>query len=153
MLASALGNGSRDEVPAGNSSALPSVAAAPAVPAAVEPSPETPVVVPAEPAARSTPQARPPGPATSKSATSTPARPKPTASKPAPQDTRAAPKPAPKPEPVAVEPASNCHPSYSPCVPDGPDLDCGDIDGQVTVRGPDEYRLDADKDGTGCDSN
>ena len=39
VLASALGNGSRDEVPAGNSSALPSAAAAPAVPAAVEPSP------------------------------------------------------------------------------------------------------------------
>ena len=147
VLASALGNGSRDEVPTGSSSALPSVTAAPAVPVAVEPSPETtsavPVAVPAESAARSTAQARPPAPATSK----------PTSSKPAPQDTRAAPKPASKPEPVAVEPASNCHPSYSPCLPDGPDLDCGDIDGQVTVKGPDEYRLDADDDGTGCDSN
>jgi hypothetical protein len=152
VLASALGNDSRDEVPAGNSSALPPAAAAPAVPAAVAPTFETtsavPVAVPAEPAARSTVQARPPAPATSKPSTA-----KPTTSKTAVPDARAARKSAPKPEAVAVEPASNCHPSYSPCLPDGPDLDCGDINGQVTVKGPDEYRLDADDDGTGCDSN
>jgi hypothetical protein len=157
VLASALGNGSRDEVPAGNSSALPSATAAPAVPAAVEPSPGTtsavPVAAAVEPAARSTAQARPPAPATSKPTASKSTTSKPTASKSAPPEARAAPKPAPKPAPVAAQAASNCHPSYSPCLPDGPDLDCGDIDGQVTVKGPDEYRLDADDDGTGCDSN
>ncbi|MHA6793891.1 thermonuclease family protein [Pseudonocardia bannensis] len=66
-----------------------------------------------------------------------------------------APKPAPKPEPKpAPEPAreSGCHPSYVPCIPDGPDLDCGDIGHSVKVVGPDAYRLDADDDGTGCDS-
>ncbi len=48
---------------------------------------------------------------------------------------------------------SNCHPSYSPCVPDlGYDLDCPDIGRRVKVIGYDEYRLDADDDGTGCDS-
>jgi endonuclease YncB( thermonuclease family) len=61
------------------------------------------------------------------------------------------PAPAPKADPA---PASelNCHPSYQPCVADGPDLDCPQIGHQVSVVGPDEYRLDADNDGTGCDS-
>ena len=54
VLASALGTGSRDEVPAGNSSALPSAAVAPVVPAAVEPSPETSSAVPV--AVRSNPR-------------------------------------------------------------------------------------------------
>jgi hypothetical protein len=107
---------------------VPPSAAAPAVPAVVEPSPGTTDAVPviaeqAEPAARSTVQARPPAPATS-----TPTTSKPTTAKPTPRTVQA----APTPEPVAAEPASNCHPSYSPCLPDGPDLDCGDINGQVT---------------------
>jgi hypothetical protein len=64
-----------------------------------------------------------------------------------------APAPAPKPEP-APAPRSNCHPSYQLCIPAGPDLDCHEIGHQVTVVGPDEYRLNADpeKDNTGCDS-
>ena len=58
---------------------------------------------------------------------------------------------------VAVAATSNCHPSYEPpsdqpCVPEGPDLDCPEIGYQVKVVGPDEYRLDADKDGWGCES-
>jgi hypothetical protein len=44
-----------------------------------------------------------------------------------------------------------CHPSYRPCLPIVPDLDCADIDGPVTVIGPDEYRLDGDGDGIGCE--
>ncbi|WP_308283157.1 thermonuclease family protein [Pseudonocardia nigra] len=62
--------------------------------------------------------------------------------------------PASAPEPApAPEQGSNCHPSYEPCVPDGPDLDCGDIGHQVKVVGPDEYRLDGnDNDGKGCES-
>jgi len=71
----------------------------------------------------------------------------------------ATPKPAPrKPVPVPVKtpapkPPANCSPSYKPCVPNVPyDLDCPDIGFQVTVIGPDVYRLDRDQDGVGCES-
>jgi endonuclease YncB( thermonuclease family) len=49
---------------------------------------------------------------------------------------------------------SNCHPSYTPCVPNVPyDLDCPDIGFPVTVIGPDVYRLDNnDPDNIGCES-
>jgi endonuclease YncB( thermonuclease family) len=65
-----------------------------------------------------------------------------------------APAPAPRPEPKpAPAPKSGCHPSYEPCVPDGPDLDCPEIGYKVKVVGPDEYRLDGtDNDGWGCES-
>jgi hypothetical protein len=61
-----------------------------------------------------------------------------------------------EPEP---EPAANCHPSYDPCLdPNASDYDCaggsGDgpkYTGYVTVKGPDEYDLDSDGDGTGCE--
>jgi endonuclease YncB( thermonuclease family) len=50
------------------------------------------------------------------------------------------------------EPARSCHPSYTPCVPDvSHDLDCADIGFTVRVVGPDEYRLDGDGDGYGCE--
>jgi micrococcal nuclease len=60
----------------------------------------------------------------------------------------------PKPKPKATTaPKSDCHPSYSPCVPNvGHDLDCPDIGFQVRVKGPDTYRLDRDHDGFGCES-
>jgi micrococcal nuclease len=54
-------------------------------------------------------------------------------------------KPAPKPAPA-------CHPSYDPCLPIVGDLDCPEIGHQVSVIGPDDYRLDRDHDGIGCDS-
>jgi len=62
--------------------------------------------------------------------------------------------PAPVDEPDPEPPANaDCHPSYDPCVPNaGHDLDCGDIGVPVTVIGPDEYRLDRDHDGGGCES-
>ena len=44
-----------------------------------------------------------------------------------------------------------CHPSYSPCLPITGDLDCADVNGPVTVRGTDPYRLDNDGDGVGCE--
>jgi hypothetical protein len=53
-----------------------------------------------------------------------------------------------------VAPVSSCHPSYTPCIPNGPDLDCADVRplvGSVRVIGPDSYRLDGDKDGIGCE--
>ena len=54
-----------------------------------------------------------------------------------------------------TERPSNCHPSYSPCLPVVADLNCPDVRAlgaaPVTVRGPDDYRLDADHDGIGCE--
>lgn len=62
----------------------------------------------------------------------------------------------------AAEPpgAGTCHPSYAPCLdPSASDYDCeggsGDgpmYTGYVTVKGPDDYGLDRDGDGSGCES-
>jgi endonuclease YncB( thermonuclease family) len=64
----------------------------------------------------------------------------------------ATPVPAPKPPTPA---GSNCHPSYSPCLPIVDDLDCADIRAMgvapVRVLSSDPYRLDADNDGSGCE--
>jgi micrococcal nuclease len=76
--------------------------------------------------------------------------------------TPAPPTPAPTPVPTPVplveappEPASNCHPSYDPCLPIVDDLDCADVRAlgvaPVDVIGTDSYRLDRDKDGLGCE--
>jgi resuscitation-promoting factor RpfB len=47
----------------------------------------------------------------------------------------------------------NCDPNYSPCIPYvSYDLNCPDVGMRVSVIGTDRHRLDADKDGTGCDS-
>jgi hypothetical protein len=62
-------------------------------------------------------------------------------------------------EAAAPEPAASCHPSYDPCLdPNASDYDCegGSGDGPeytgfVTVKGPDDYDLDSDGDGTGCE--
>lgn len=69
---------------------------------------------------------------------------------------RPKPKPAPKPQAPSGGGGGGggevgCHPSYSPCVPTGRDYDCGELGGPYTVRGPDEYRLDGDNDGVGCE--
>lgn len=59
-------------------------------------------------------------------------------------------------EPADDEPAGGggCHSSYSGCVPDeGYDVDCGELgDTDIDVYGDDEYGLDADGDGIGCES-
>lgn len=52
-------------------------------------------------------------------------------------------------------PAKRCDAAYpSVCIPPAPpDLDCGDITfKRFTVKAPDPHRLDADKDGIGCES-
>lgn len=57
-------------------------------------------------------------------------------------------------------PAENCHPSYDPCLdPNASDYDCAggsgdgpEYTGPVRVIGPDEYDLDADGDGSACES-
>ncbi len=47
---------------------------------------------------------------------------------------------------------SDCNENYSGCVEDSEfDLDCIDVDGEVEVIGYDEYRLDGDGDGWGCE--
>jgi len=56
--------------------------------------------------------------------------------------------------------AASCHPSYDPCLdPNASDYDCSggsgdgpEYTGFVTVSGPDDYGLDSDGDGTGCES-
>lgn len=48
---------------------------------------------------------------------------------------------------------SECNENYSPCVDNSSyDLDCADIGEEVEVVGYDEYRLDRDGDGWGCES-
>lgn len=57
------------------------------------------------------------------------------------------------PEPTGAN--TSCHPSYTPCLPIVADLNCPDVRAMgaapVTVIGPDEYRLDGDHDGIGCE--
>jgi endonuclease YncB( thermonuclease family) len=53
--------------------------------------------------------------------------------------------------------SANCHPSYDPCLPIVEDLDCAQVRAMgkapVTVKGPDDYMLDAEEDGLGCEAN
>jgi hypothetical protein len=66
----------------------------------------------------------------------------------------------PEPEPEVAPAAAACHPSYDPCLkPDATDYDCAggsgdgpEYTGFVTVTGSDDYDLDSDGDGTGCES-
>jgi endonuclease YncB( thermonuclease family) len=46
----------------------------------------------------------------------------------------------------------SCAPGYSPCLAITDDLDCADVPGPVTVTGQDQYGLDRDGDGVGCDA-
>jgi endonuclease YncB( thermonuclease family) len=59
------------------------------------------------------------------------------------------------PTPPPLPSGSNCHSSYSPCLPVVGDLDCADIRAlgvaPVRVLGSDPYRLDGDNDGWGCE--
>jgi endonuclease YncB( thermonuclease family) len=52
---------------------------------------------------------------------------------------------------------AKCHPSYDPCLPVVDDLDCAEVRAlgaaPVSVKGPDDYMLDAEEDGLGCESN
>ena len=51
--------------------------------------------------------------------------------------------------------AQSCHAAYEPCIPDGPDLNCPDVEGPLTVVTPgnDPYRLDRDGDGIACEGS
>jgi endonuclease YncB( thermonuclease family) len=61
------------------------------------------------------------------------------------------PRPAPAPQPL-VGGGGACAPGYSPCVPPfPPDADCADVNGPVTVTGPDPHGLDGDGDGVACE--
>jgi hypothetical protein len=75
----------------------------------------------------------------------------------APTTTTTAP-PPPPPTTAAPAPAQNCHPSYDPCLAPASDYDCAGgsgngpaYTGRVNVIGPDEYDLDRDGDGVGCE--
>lgn len=86
--------------------------------------------------------------------TTSPPPPPPTTAPSPPPTTEAAPPPPPPPEP-----ASDCHPSYEPCVPSASDVDCAGgsgngpayASGTVNVVGPDVYDLDRDGDGVACE--
>ncbi len=58
-------------------------------------------------------------------------------------------------EPETEQPETGCHPSYTPCLPVVDDLDCPEVKdlGRAPVRviGNDQYRLDGDDDGVGCE--
>lgn len=84
---------------------------------------------------------------------------------PAPSDTPAfddslplPPQPSPA-ETTAIAPERQCDPNYTPCVPVDGDVDCAGgrgngpsyVAGPVRVTGHDVYRLDADRDGIGCE--
>jgi micrococcal nuclease len=77
--------------------------------------------------------------------------PEPTAKPTAKPSAKATPKPTPRP----TTKASSCHPSYTPCLPIVGDLNCPDVRAMgkapVTVIGPDDYNLDRDHDGIGCE--
>jgi len=49
--------------------------------------------------------------------------------------------------------SGRCAPGYSPCLPVVADLDCADIGHPVTVTGADQYGLDSDGNGIGCESS
>ena len=66
--------------------------------------------------------------------------------------------PTTQPPTTAPPTTSGCHPSYTPCVPFASDVDCAggsgngpEYTGRVSVIGPDEYDLDRDGDGVGCE--
>lgn len=56
-----------------------------------------------------------------------------------------------KPKPKPKAPKKNCAAGYSPCLPVVADLNCPEVPGPVTVTGGDQYGLDRDGDGIGCD--
>ena len=49
---------------------------------------------------------------------------------------------------------NECSGAYEPCVPEGKDVDCEDLDSGVLILDPaDPYGLDRDGDGVGCETN
>ncbi|NKY51452.1 hypothetical protein [Nocardia vermiculata] len=61
---------------------------------------------------------------------------------------------------ASAQPAPGCHASYDPCVPITSDVDCAggsgngpEYTGRVRVIGPDEYGLDRDGNGIGCENS
>ncbi|MFE3444069.1 MULTISPECIES: hypothetical protein [Nocardia] len=61
---------------------------------------------------------------------------------------------------ASAQPGSGCHESYDPCVPITSDVDCAggsgngpEYTGRVRVIGPDEYDLDRDGNGIGCENS
>ncbi|HEY5423922.1 MAG TPA: thermonuclease family protein [Ilumatobacteraceae bacterium] len=61
---------------------------------------------------------------------------------------------APTAPPAGAPSTSGCVPAYpTVCIPEGPDLDCGEISfRRFVVNPPDPFRFDADHDGIGCES-
>lgn len=47
---------------------------------------------------------------------------------------------------------AECAPGYEPCLPVRDDIDCSQIDGPVRITGDDQYDLDRNGDGIGCET-
>lgn len=63
------------------------------------------------------------------------------------------PEPAAEPTEQEQDHGAGCEADYDPCVPAyPPDLDCADVNGPLTVTGSDPHGLDADGDGSACES-
>jgi hypothetical protein len=158
VVASALGNGSRDEVPTSALSPLPGTVAAPTAAAratSTAPAAATVDEPAVAPTTRATTRARAASPTTSKQeARATTAN-----AERAPRPVPAAPEPAPVAEPEPESESSGCDPNYSGCVPIASDVDCEGgsgngpayVSGPVRVTGTDIYGLDRDKDGVACE--
>jgi len=101
-------------------------------------------------ASRTTIAAPPPPP--TPAPTRPPAPPPAPAPAPAPTLPATLPPTPPAPVPLVAQPA-DCHPSYTPCLPVVGDLDCDEVGRPVDVHGPDDYGLDRDRDGAGCESS
>jgi hypothetical protein len=159
VVASALGNGSRDDVPTSALSPLPgTVATSTAAARATSTAPAAATVDEPDvaPTTRATARARAASPTTSKqearATTATAER----ALRPVP----AAPEPAPVAEPEPGSESSGCDPNYSGCVPIASDVDCEGgsgngpayVEGPVRIIGKDIYRLDGGGEpGIGCE--
>jgi hypothetical protein len=56
-------------------------------------------------------------------------------------------------KPMPGTSSARCNPNYTRCVPNSrTDLDCGDVGHSVRVIGRDQYGLDSDGNGSGCES-
>jgi hypothetical protein len=143
---------------AGGGDPAPAAGSTLAAPTTVAAPPTTPVAPTTTPAPTTTTTTAPPPPPVTQRAVAQP-QPQPQP-QPRPQP-QPEPRPQPRPQPQAAPPpASDCNSNYSgACVPNASDVDCegGSGNGPAYVRGPvrvtgnDEYGLDSNGDGIGCE--
>lgn len=146
LFASTVGNGTKGDIPASTTSAAGATTSP--TPSAITSTPPTSAAPTAVPVAEPAPApAVAPAPRTANRVSNAPAAPRTTTPKPA--------KP-PTPKPTTTKPTppkSNCHPSYTPCLPVRNDMNCPEVGRRVKVIGPDVYGLDrGGEPGVGCEN-